>query len=79
LCESERCRAGLLRGARQGGLVPGMDGPRRCPGLLQRPRPLAGWMGPAGPGGWAGVGWVGPTGSAQSGRIGFVVFFRIYF
>jgi hypothetical protein len=30
--------------------VPGMDGRRRCPGRSRRPRPLAGWMGPAGPG-----------------------------
>jgi hypothetical protein len=66
-----------FKGARQGGVVLGMDGRRRCLGRLRRPRPLAGWMGPAGPGGWAGVGWVGTTGSAQSGRIGF--FSEIHF
>jgi hypothetical protein len=64
-----------FKGVRQGGVMPGMDDRWQCPGRPRRPRPLDGWMGPAGPGGWAGAGWVGPTGSAQSGRIVFLIFF----
>jgi hypothetical protein len=53
--------AGVLRSeAGRGRAGHGRDGRRRRAGQPRRPRPLAGWMGPTGLGGWAGAGWVGP-------------------